>query len=100
MIHLTPNVLAVRQWRRLHEGALVATTPYVDWATLMRRSFDVDVFACAKCGGRLRVLAVITEMEPVRRILAHLGLESDVPPLARARDPTDELEGASAGEPV
>jgi hypothetical protein len=100
VIHLTPNVLAVRQWRRLHEGALVATTPYVDWATLMRRSFDVDVFACATCGGRLRVLAVITEMEPVRRILAHLGLESDAPPLARARDPTDELEGASAGEPM
>jgi hypothetical protein len=48
--------------------------------------------ACAKCGGPLRVLAVITEREPVRRILAHLGLPTEVPPLARARDPSDDLD--------
>jgi len=98
VIQLTPNVLAVHQWRRLHDGALLAAAPYVDWATLMRRTFDVDVLACAKCGGRLRVLAVITEAEPVRRILEHLGLPSEAPPLARARDPTDEFEGQSAGD--
>jgi hypothetical protein len=40
--------------------------------------------------GRLRVVAVITEREPVRRILAHLGEPTDAPPLARARDPTDD----------
>jgi len=41
------------------------------------------------------VLAVITEREPVRRILAHLGLPPDPPPLARARDPTDDMEDVS-----
>lgn len=30
--------------------------------------------------------------EPARRILAHLGLATDPPPLERARDPTDEVE--------
>jgi hypothetical protein len=99
VIRLTPNVLAVRHWQRLHDGALLAATAYVDWAMLMRRSFDVDVLACAKYGGRLRVLAVITEPEPVRRFLAHLGMTSDAPPLARARDPTDDLEESSAEEP-
>ncbi len=98
VIQPTPNVLAGHQWRRLHDGALLAVTPYIGWATLMRRSFDADVLACAKCGDRLRVLAVITEAEPVRRILAHLGLASEAPPLARARDPTDERKGASAGD--
>jgi len=88
---------AVRQWQRLHEGLLVAAAPYIDWATLMRRTFNEDVLACARCGGRLRVLAVITEAEPVRRILEHLGLPSEAPPLARARDPTDEVEGADLG---
>ncbi|MGO8992649.1 MAG: hypothetical protein ACLQVI_04930 [Polyangiaceae bacterium] len=48
--------------------------------------------ACAKCGGPLRVLAVITEREPIRHILAHLGLPADPPPLARARDPDDDLD--------
>jgi hypothetical protein len=52
----------------------------------------VDVLQCPTCQGRLRVLAVITEREPVRRILAHLGLPTEVPPLARARDPTDDQD--------
>jgi hypothetical protein len=49
---------------------------------------------------RLRVLAVITESDAIQRILAHLGLASDTPPFARARDPTDDLEGACGGEPM
>ena len=35
-------------------------TPRVDWAELLRRTFDLDVFACVRCGGRRRVLAYVT----------------------------------------
>jgi len=90
VIALAPNVLSVRHWDRLMGGALYAASHRVDWASLLRRSFQVDVLACTKCGGRLRVLAVITEREAARRILEHLGQPTDAPPLARARDPTDE----------
>jgi hypothetical protein len=38
------------------------------------------------------VLAIITEREPVVRILGHVGIATDVPPIARARDPTDEVD--------
>jgi hypothetical protein len=89
VIALAPNVLSVHHWDRLLGGALYATTPRVEWAALLRRTFDVDVMACAKCGGRLRVLA--TERESIQRILAHLGMTTDAPPLVRARDPTDDL---------
>ena len=92
VIALTPNVIAVRHWERLLGGVLYAVSPRVDWATLLRRSLGVDVLQCPKCNGRLRVLAVITEREPVRRILAHLGLPTDAPAVARARDPTDDLD--------
>jgi hypothetical protein len=92
VVALAPNILSVRHWDRLLGGALYAAAPRVDWANLLRRSFDVDVMACAKCGGPLRVLAVITERDPVRRILGHLGLPTEAPPLARARDPTDDLD--------
>jgi len=34
--------------------------------------------------------AVITERQAARRILAHLGLPTEPPPIARARDPTVE----------
>jgi hypothetical protein len=88
---LAPNILAVRHWDRLLGGILYATSPRVDWATLLRRSFQVDVLECPKCHGRLRIVAVLSERAPVRRILAHLGLPTETPPLARARDPTDDL---------
>jgi hypothetical protein len=65
-------------------------SPRLDWATLLRRSFQVDVLECPRCHGRLRGLALITDCEPVRRILAHLGLQTDAPSIARARDPTDD----------
>jgi hypothetical protein len=32
--------------------------PRVDWAELLKRTFDFDVLACVRCGGRRRVLAV------------------------------------------
>jgi hypothetical protein len=91
-VPLAPNVLSVRHWERLMGGALYAATSRVDWARLLRRTFDVDVLQCPRCHGRLRVLAVITEREPVERILAHLGLPTDAPTLARARDPTDDAD--------
>jgi uncharacterized protein YbaR (Trm112 family) len=87
---IAPNVLSVRHWQRLMQGALYAATPRVDWASLLRRSFEVDVLQCPRCRGRLRVLAVLAERERVRRILAHLGAATEAPPMARARDPTDD----------
>jgi hypothetical protein len=98
VIRLAPNILSVQHWDRLLGGLLYATSPRVDWASLLRRSFSVDLLECPKCHGRLRVLAVITEPEPVRRILAHLGMPSDLPPLARARDPTDELDDEATAQ--
>jgi hypothetical protein len=90
-VMLTPNVLSTKHWSRLLGGALYAASPRVDWATLLRRSFDVDVLRCAGCGGRLRVLGEVTEPSLVRVVLESLGLPPDAPPVARARDPTDLL---------
>jgi len=94
VVRLAPNVISVRHWDRLLGGLLYAVSPRVDWATLLRRSFSVDVLECPKCHGRLRMIAVITEREPARRILAHLGLPTDPLLVARARDPTDDADEA------
>jgi hypothetical protein len=85
-----PNIVSVQHWDRLLGGLLYATSPMVDWASLLRRSFSVDVLECPKCHGRLRIVAVITEREPIRRILANLGMATEAPPLAHARDPRDD----------
>lgn len=50
------------------------STPYIDWATLMRRSMGIDVLECPKCQGRMRPIADITEREVVEKILRHLNL--------------------------
>jgi hypothetical protein len=61
----------------------------LDWASLLRRVYLVDVLACP-CGGRRRILADITEPDVVAAILVHLGLPTEPPPLARARSPSSE----------
>ena len=101
VMRLAPNIISVRHWDRLLGGLLYAVSPRVDWATLLRRSFSVDVLECPKCHGRLRMIAVITEREPARRILAHLGLPTDPLPVARARDPTVDADeaGTTASSP-
>ena len=57
-----------------------------------RRSFSVDVLSCTKCGGRLRVMGMVDEPWFVSQLLGELGLPTEAPRAARARDPTT-LEG-------
>ena len=53
----------------------------------MRRVFAVDVLACARCGGRLRLIATLEASDITRRILRHLALPTEVPPPTPARAP-------------
>jgi hypothetical protein len=57
----------------------------LDWATLLQRVHAIDVFACRRCGGPTRVIAVITDTDIAERILRHLGLPPT--PAARPRPP-------------
>lgn len=50
--------------------------PKVSWAQLLRRSFEVDVLECPSCGGRRKVLAVLTSRSATEPVLTHLGLSA------------------------
>ena len=54
------------------------------WAELLRHMFALDVLACPRCGGRMRVIATIEDPAVIRRILTHLGLPVDQSVPARA----------------
>ena len=72
------------------------------WAELMRRTFGVDVLACPRCGGRLRLVALIDQASVIQRILRHLGLPTDVPEPRPARPPpraVDPIEDQSQDAP-
>jgi hypothetical protein len=45
-----------------------------------------DVLTCP-CGRRRRVVADITERDVIVKILQHVGLPTEPPPIARARSP-------------
>ena len=59
----------------------------IAWAELLKRVFEVDALRCPGCGGRMRLLAAITELDVARRILECLSLSSPAPPLALASVP-------------
>jgi uncharacterized protein YbaR (Trm112 family) len=43
----------------------------------MRRAFDLDVLACPRCGGRLRLLGTIEDPVAIRAILDHLAASAE-----------------------
>ncbi|PTL75539.1 ATP-dependent helicase HrpA [Vitiosangium sp. GDMCC 1.1324] len=64
--------------------------PRLHWAGLLRRVFKLDVFSCARGGGRRRVLAYLTHAAAFRPILQHLNRADTPAPLAPARWPPQQ----------
>src|SRR5215475_14829955 len=61
-------------------------TPYWPWARLLKRVFALELAHCPFCPrGTLRLIAVITQGEVIRKILHHLKLAADPPSIAPAR---------------
>ena len=61
-------------------------TPYWTWARLLKRVFALEMGTCPFCQrGVLRLIAVITQGEVIRKILRHLKLSADPPPIAPTR---------------
>ena len=53
---------------------------------MLKRVFASDALACPKCGGRMSVIATITDPEVVRKVITSLGLPTRGPPVAPARE--------------
>ena len=62
------------------------------WAQLMQRSFGFDVLACPRCGGQLRLIALIEDPGVIRRILGHLGVPTERPAARPPRAPPMPFE--------
>ena len=52
------------------------------WATLLARVFSSDLSACATCGGRLRIIAALTDPASIRTYPEGVGLPAVPPPRA------------------
>jgi hypothetical protein len=77
-----PNVL------RLAEDAPPPTSK--GWAEMIRKVYEADPLICPRCGGRMRVVAFLTEYSVVDRITRHLKLTfvAEKPPPAHVFEQT------------
>ena len=53
--------VAAEETVEAEEPAKRAGSRYRPWAELLKRCFAVDVLACPRCGGRMRLVALVTE---------------------------------------
>ena len=60
---------------------------YRPWAELLLRTFALDVLRCPSCGGRMRLLAMITQPASAARFLAAMGEATEVPRRSPSRGP-------------
>ncbi len=76
---------------------------------LIARIYEVFPLVCPQCGGELRLIAFLTEADPIQRILTHIGEPATLPRIAPARAPPDWPEpdfdqtdrtGAEQAEPI
>ena len=44
----------------------------MSWARRLKRVFGIEIEDCARCGGKLKVIASIEEPQVIAKILAHL----------------------------
>jgi hypothetical protein len=80
---IAPNVLSLAHWDRILQGELYATSSRIDWRSLLKRTFDVDLRVCLRCGGKLTVRAVFTDPASVAKLLDALR-RPRAPPTAAA----------------
>jgi hypothetical protein len=79
-----PEDVKVKQ--RPHKGQCCQRIP---WAALLMRVFKIDVLACGRCGGRMKVLSAVFDQNAVQGILGHLGEAAYAPVVSAARAPPD-----------
>ncbi len=67
-------------------GGEIKQSGRIEWARLLWRVWGIDALACPACGGRMKMIAALTERAGIVRVLEHLGVSTEVPRMRRSRD--------------
>ena len=60
------------------------------WAMLIARIYEALPLLCPRCNHPMKIIAFITEPSSISRILKHLGVPTEPPPLQPARAPPQQ----------
>jgi hypothetical protein len=66
------------------ESRIASSTVYL-WAMLIARIYEILPLVCPQCGGEMEIIAFITEVDPIHRVLNHIGEPTTPPQIASAR---------------
>ena len=95
--HLRGAIIPTPRQQGIDEEATDTGSPRWTWARLLKRVFALDMARCPWCQrGALRIIAAITHGEVIRKILQHLKLSADPPPIAPARVRQEAFAWSSA----
>ena len=67
------------------------TPRHWSWARLMQRAFEIDVLACPRCGGRLRLIATVEDPRAIREVLDALAFSTEAVERAPPRQSVDAI---------
>jgi hypothetical protein len=84
---LAAKALATSSGGRPRREPAMVLKRRLTWAALLQRIFAIDILECARCGGRMRVLCIITDRDVAAMILDHLDLPTTPPVALPARGP-------------
>jgi hypothetical protein len=95
--HLRGAIIPTPRQPGMDEEATDTGAPRWSWVRLRKRVFTLDMVHCPWCQrGALRIIAAIMQGEVIRKILRHLKLAVDPPPMAPARVRQEALAWSSA----
>jgi hypothetical protein len=84
--NLRTAIIPTPRQQGLEEPEGGRTSPNWTWARLLKRVFAIDMERCPVCQqGTLRIIAAIMERRVIEKILRHLKLAAEPPPIAPAR---------------
>ena len=79
--------MGARNWGFFHlRSPKRCGSHYRPWAELLKRAFDIDV-RCPRCEARMKLVALVTDPGSIRRVLRHLGEDTEAPVREPARGP-------------
>ncbi|HJN74328.1 MAG TPA: transposase, partial [Myxococcota bacterium] len=83
------RALVVPGKRRRKEGAPPKLIPRtrIPWADLLKRVFSIEILRCVRCGGWREVMGVVKDPLAARKILEHLGMDTEAYEPLPARAP-------------
>ena len=71
-----------------NERKRTGSTRYrLTWAALLARVFKFQIDVCPACGGKMKIIAFITDPASIHRYLEGIGLPTAAPPIPPARPP-------------